>query len=245
MPFFKELTLNHCWVKPLKSTILVCFLFLFHLVSKNSYAGVTIEPFLGGEGGIWKSEESFPLSDYDVSGTQRGRSYGLYYGSRVYIDILKALFLGIGYYKTKNQWNISDDPSTSNDDSWRDVTAERKNLNFFFGLQKPGSKGPLYKIWFSFSPFETLTLNQAHQPSKGPITYNGSSLSGAYSRHLIGWFYLNLEFSVISMNKRTQSGSEYSIPSNANFQTYTSYTFNTFLVSISMPLNFFKKKVGW
>ena len=95
------------------------------MVSKNSYAGVTIEPFLGGEGGVWKSEESFPLFDYDVSGTQRGRSYGLYYGSRVYIDILKALFLGAGYYKTKNQWNISDDPSTSNDDSWKDVTAER------------------------------------------------------------------------------------------------------------------------
>ena len=219
MSSFKKLTLNQCWVKPLKLIILVCFLFLFHLVSKNSYAGVTIEPLLGGEGGIWKSEESFPLFDYDVSGTQRGRSYGLYYGSRVYIDILKALFLGTGYYKTKNQWNISDDPSTSNDDSWKDVTAERKNLKFFFGLQKPGSKGS--------------------------ITYNGSSLSGAYSRHLIGWFYLNLEFSVISMNKRTQSGNEYSIPSSTNFQTYTSYTFNTFLASISMPLAFFRKKVGW
>ena len=227
-------------------TNVVRFLFLVSLLTKISYAGVTIEPFVGGEGVIWKSEESFPLSQYEfVSGTQRGTSFGSYYGSRAYIGILRAMFLGAGYYQTKNQWNISKDPNKTEDDLWQNTAAERKSLSLFFGLQKPGSSGPLYKIWIGFAPLETLTLNQAHQPSKGAITYNGSSLSGGYSRPLAGWFYLNLEFSLITMNKRTQDGVEYSIPSSANSQTYNSYTFSTFLASISMPFTLFKKKIGW
>ena len=233
---------------PLKLTNFVWTLFLFCYLSKNSYAGITIEPFIGAEGGTWKSEEAFPLNDSDVSGTQRGVSYGLYYGSRAYFGILKALFIGAGYYQTKSQWNISDDDDVDEDNTWMAVTAERKSLNLFFGLQKPGSAGPLYKLWFSFSPLETLTLSKPHQPThptQSPITYSGSSLSGGYSMPLKGWFYLNLEYSVISMNKRTQNGSEYKIPSSANFQTYTSFTFNTFLASISMPVTFLKKKLGW
>ncbi|MBG07723.1 MAG: hypothetical protein CME68_03135 [Halobacteriovoraceae bacterium] len=229
----------------MRLTNLIYIFFFLHFFCKSTYAAITVEPFLGGELGTWKSQEAFPLDDYDVEGTQRGISYGLYYGSRVYIGILKALFVGAGYYQTKNQWNVSDDPETSNDNTWKDVTASRKSLNLFFGLQKPGSAGPLYKLWFGFGPLETLALSEAHQPLKAAVTYSGTSLSGGYSMPLKGWFYVNLEFSVISMNKRTQGGSEFEIPSSSNFQTYTSYTFNTIMASISMPFTFFKQKIGW
>ena len=229
----------------LKSTSFVWILLLFFFFCKNTYSGIVVEPFFGGESGTWKSEESYPISDYDVTGTQRGIGLGLYYGSRVYISLLKAFFLGAGYYQTMNQWNVSDDPDTANDDSWKNVSATRKNINLFFGLQKPGSKGPLYKMWISFGVSETLALKEAHQPTKDAITYSGTSLSGGYSRPLKGWFYLNLEFSLISMNKRAQGGSEVIIPSSQNFETYNSFEFKTLLLSISMPLTFFKTKMGW
>ena len=232
----------------MKLTNLIQILFLLHLLCKSSYAGITIEPFLGGELGTWKSEEAFPLSEYDVSGTQAGMSYGLYYGSRVYMGLLKAFFFGAEYSQTKNQWNVSDDEEQSEDDSWQGVSAERKTLSFIFGLQKPGSSGPLYKLWIGFSPLETLILSQPHQPThpqQSSITYRGSSLSVGFSWPLTSWLYSNLEFSTVNMNKRTQDGTDFDIPGSSNFQTYTSYSYQTFLVSISMPLTIFKKKVGW
>jgi hypothetical protein len=140
---------------------------------------------------------------------------------------------------------IYDDPNTSKDDSWLDVAAIRKSLSLFFGLQKPGSKGPLYQLWVGLSLNETLVLNKAHQPSKDSITYEGQSYILGYSKPISRWLYVNIEYSLVNMQKRTQSGKEVSIPYDKDFEAYKLYQFHSLLVGLSIPMSFFKKKIGW
>jgi hypothetical protein len=47
------------------------------------------------------------------------------------------------------------------------------------------------------------------------------------------------------MQKRTQSGKEVSIPYDKDFEAYKLYQFHSLLVGLSIPMSFFKKKIGW
>ncbi|MEE2745113.1 MAG: hypothetical protein VYD54_14465, partial [Bdellovibrionota bacterium] len=59
------------------------------------------------------------------------------------------------------------------------------------------------------------------------------------------WFYLNTELNVATPTKRIQNGVETDIPGSYLGDAFKEYGHTTFSFYISMPLAFFKKKIGW
>ena len=224
----------------------IIFTFIFFLSSFHKLdAAVFVEPHIGGELGSWSSEENFFLDPDIYSGTLKGSSLGFHFGSKVYLSFFGAFIGGISYNSSNVSWNYNKDEENTKDDSWIDVTAKKTGISLFIGLQKSGSKGPPYKLWFALGISEKLELEKAHQPTKNPITYTGKSLSGGLSLRLNSWFYLNTELNVSTPTKRIQNGAETDIPGSYLDGTLKKYSYTTFSLYISMPLAFFKKKIGW
>ena len=227
----------------MKKWIIFTFIFFLSCFHKLD-AAVFVEPHIGGELGSWSSEEDFFNSDF-LSGTLKGSSLGYHFGSKVYLSFFGAFIGGISYNSSSVSWNYNQDEENSKDDTWIDVTAKKTSISLLLGLQKSGSKGSPYKFWFAFGVSEKLELEKAHQPTENPITYTGTSLSGGFSLRLNSWFYINTELNVATPTKRIQNGVETDIPGSYLGDAFKEYGYTTFSLYISMPLAFFKKKIGW
>tara|TARA_A100001015_G_C15044018_1_gene742043 strand:- start:4316 stop:4996 length:681 start_codon:yes stop_codon:yes gene_type:complete len=207
-------------------------------------AKLIIEPYLGVEYDKWSYEETTSVGhELNLS----GNGYGPIYGVKSSVTLFSFLHVGIQYTGNQLDWVYGKDDSTSVDDNWTDITANRTMYGPYIGLHfKKGKKGKdLYRLWFTYGVSDQLSFDQGHKDTESnAILYKGKTFMGGIGR-IIGSksssIFLNIEFGQTSYTQREENGVTIDLPGTSNSNNYKSLKNIFGSINIGLNMSFFKK----